>query len=74
LGLAPLVVAELMDKLREIHAAGATILLVEQNVTLALQTAQRGYLLETGQIVGSDDTQALLRSDLVRKTYLGMEG
>ncbi|AOB28667.1 MULTISPECIES: ABC transporter ATP-binding protein [Bordetella] len=74
LGLAPLVVAELMDKLREIHAAGATILLVEQNVTLALQTAQRGYLLETGQIVGSDDTQALLHSDLVRKTYLGMDG
>lgn len=73
LGLAPLVVAELMLKLREIHQAGTTILLVEQNVTLALQTAQRGYLLETGEIVGADTSQALLSSDLVRKTYLGIE-
>lgn len=73
LGLAPLVVADLMERLREIHRDGTTILLVEQNVTLALQIAQRGYLLETGEIVGADDTHALLHSDLVRKTYLGMD-
>jgi branched-chain amino acid transport system ATP-binding protein len=74
LGLAPLVVAELMEKLKEIHAAGTTILLVEQNVNLALQTAQRGYLMETGEIVATDSAQRLLASDQVRKAYLGVEG
>jgi branched-chain amino acid transport system ATP-binding protein len=73
LGLAPLVVAELMEKLLEIHSTGTTILLVEQNVTLALKTAQRGYLLEAGCVVGSDHAKALLESDLVRKTYLGLD-
>ncbi|MGO3740851.1 ABC transporter ATP-binding protein [Kerstersia sp.] len=73
LGLAPLVVAELMEKLKEIHQAGTTIFLVEQNVTLALQTAQRGYLMETGSIVGADSAAALLASDTVRKAYLGIE-
>lgn len=73
LGLAPLVVAELMEKLKEIHQAGTTIFLVEQNVTLALQTAQRGYLMETGHIVGADSAAALLASDTVRKAYLGIE-
>jgi branched-chain amino acid transport system ATP-binding protein len=74
LGLAPLVVAELMEKLKEIHAAGTTILLVEQNVHLALQTAQRGYLIETGEIIAADTAPRLLSSDLVRKAYLGVEG
>ncbi|MGR6076553.1 ABC transporter ATP-binding protein [Achromobacter sp. CSND-B12] len=73
LGLAPLVVAELMEKLKEIHRAGTTIFLVEQNVTLALQTAQRGYLMETGRIVGADSSEALLASDTVRKAYLGID-
>lgn len=73
LGLAPLVVAELMEKLGEIHRSGTTIFLVEQNVTLALQTAQRGYLIETGSIVGADTSENLLNSDLVRKTYLGID-
>lgn len=73
LGLAPLVVAELMEKLLEIHAAGTTILLVEQNVTLALKVAQRGYLMESGNIVATDDAKALLASDTVRKAYLGVE-
>ncbi len=73
LGLAPLIVAELMAKLREIHANGTTILLVEQNVTLALKTAQRGYLMETGEIVATDSAERLLASDTVRKAYLGME-
>lgn len=74
LGLAPLVVSELMGKLLEIHAAGTTILLVEQNVTLALKVAQRGYLMESGNIVASDDAKVLLESDTVRKAYLGIEG
>lgn len=73
LGLAPLVVAELMTKLQEIHAAGTTILLVEQNVNLALKVAQRGYLVESGNIIASDDTKTLLESDIVRKAYLGIE-
>lgn len=73
LGLAPLVVAELMAKLQEIHAGGTTILLVEQNVTLALKIAQRGYLMESGEIVATDTTKALLESDTVRKAYLGIE-
>ncbi|AEC21357.1 high-affinity branched-chain amino acid transport ATP-binding protein [Pusillimonas sp. T7-7] len=73
LGLAPLVVAELMTKLKEIHAAGTTILLVEQNVTLALKVAQRGYLMESGEIIASDDATKLLESDAVRKAYLGIE-
>jgi branched-chain amino acid transport system ATP-binding protein len=73
LGLAPLVVAELMDKLKEIHSAGTTILLVEQNVHLALQTAQRGYVIETGEIIAADTAARLLSSDLVRKAYLGVE-
>jgi branched-chain amino acid transport system ATP-binding protein len=73
LGLAPLIVAELMEKLKEIHAAGTTILLVEQNVTLALKTAKRGYLIETGEIIAEDSAHNLLASDLVRKAYLGVE-
>ncbi|RTZ39132.1 ABC transporter ATP-binding protein [Candidimonas sp. SYP-B2681] len=73
LGLAPLVVAELMTKLKEIHAAGTTILLVEQNVTLALKIAQRGYLMESGEIVATDDAKTLLESDEIRKAYLGIE-
>ncbi|HRO79862.1 MAG TPA: ABC transporter ATP-binding protein [Alicycliphilus denitrificans] len=74
LGLAPLVVSELMEKLKEIHQSGTTVFLVEQNVTLALQTAQRGYLMETGNIVGADSAAALLASDTVRKAYLGIDG
>jgi branched-chain amino acid transport system ATP-binding protein len=73
LGLAPLIVAELMEKLKQIHASGTTILLVEQNVTLALKTAQRGYLIETGEIIAEDSAPNLLASDTVRKAYLGVE-
>jgi branched-chain amino acid transport system ATP-binding protein len=73
LGLAPLVVAELMEKLKQIHAGGTTILLVEQNVALALRTAQRGYLIETGEIIAEDTAPNLLASDTVRKAYLGVE-
>lgn len=73
LGLAPLIVAELMAKLIEIHAAGTTILLVEQNVTLALKVAQRGYLMESGEIIATDDAATLLESDAIRKAYLGIE-
>lgn len=73
LGLAPLVVAELMEKLKQIHAGGTTILLVEQNVALALRTAKRGYLIETGEIIAEDSAPNLLASDTVRKAYLGVE-
>lgn len=73
LGLAPLVVDELMEKLQEIHRLGTTILLVEQNVHLALQIAERGYVIETGEIVMENDAKELLMSDFVRKSYLGIE-
>lgn len=73
LGLAPLVVAELMEKLKEIHASGTTILLVEQNVNLALRIAERGYVIETGEIISTDTASTLLSSDTIRKSYLGVE-
>jgi branched-chain amino acid transport system ATP-binding protein len=73
LGLAPQMVDELMQKLQEIHRKGTTILLVEQNVHLALEISQRGYIVETGEIIAADDSKALLSSDLIRKSYLGVE-
>jgi len=73
LGLAPLVVLELMDKLKEIHKLGTTILLVEQNINLALKVAERGYVIETGEIIVSDTASNLLASDIIRKSYLGVE-
>lgn len=73
LGLAPLIVEELMEKLKGIHQSGTTILLVEQNVNLALKVAERGYVMETGEIILSNSSSALLSSDLIRKSYLGVE-
>jgi branched-chain amino acid transport system ATP-binding protein len=72
LGLAPQVVATIFQILREINAAGTTILLVEQNATMALKAAHRGYVLEVGRIVLADDAAVLAASDEVRKAYLGV--
>ena len=73
LGLAPLLVERIFDLLREIHAQGTTILLVEQNAQMALQLADRGYVLESGEVVLADDARALLGNEQVRKAYLGEE-
>ena len=71
LGLAPQLVQTIFRVIKEINAEGTTILLVEQNAHMALVTANRGYVMETGRIVMHDDTKALLASDRVKKAYLG---
>jgi branched-chain amino acid transport system ATP-binding protein len=73
LGLAPLLVERIFDLLREIHQQGTTILLVEQNAQMALQLADRGYVLESGEIVLQDEANRLLGNEQVRKAYLGEE-
>jgi branched-chain amino acid transport system ATP-binding protein len=71
LGLAPQMVQTIFRVIREINAEGTTILLVEQNAHMALVTAHRGYVMETGRITATDDTKALLASDRIKKAYLG---
>ncbi len=71
LGLAPQLVQAIFRVIREINAEGTTILLVEQNAHMALVTAHRGYVMETGKIVLHDSTRALLASDRIKKAYLG---
>ncbi len=71
LGLAPQMVQAIFRVVKEINAEGTTILLVEQNAHMALMTAHRGYVMETGRIVLQDTTKALLASDRVKKAYLG---
>ena len=72
MGLAPLLVKEIFAIIREINAAGTTILLVEQNAHMALSIAQSGYVLETGEIVLSGSAAELVRNKEVRKAYLGL--
>ena len=69
MGLAPILVEQIFDIIRELHAAGTTILLVEQNAQAALSVADRAYVLETGRITLSG--KELMESDAVRKAYLG---
>ena len=71
MGLAPILVQEVFDIIRDLHKAGTTILLVEQNAQMALSVADRGYVLESGRIVLADDAQKLLNNDAVKKAYLG---
>jgi len=71
LGLAPFLVREIFRILREINATGVPILLVEQNAHMALEIAHRGYVLETGRVVLSDEAQNLLKNPAVREAYLG---
>ena len=70
LGLAPIFVERIFDIVREINKQGTSVLLVEQNALMALDTAHRGYVLETGKIALADDAKALRHNDEVRKTYL----
>ena len=71
MGLAPILVDQIFDIIKELHAAGTTILLVEQNAQAALSIAQRGYVLETGKIVTSGTGSELLSDESVKKAYLG---
>ena len=71
MGLAPLLVEQIFDIIRELHKAGTTILLVEQNAQMALSVADRGYVLETGKIVATGTGADLLNDDAVKKAYLG---
>ena len=71
LGLAPLVIAQIFDIIREIREQGVTVFLVEQNANKALGVADRGYVLENGRVVLQDTGANLLVNDQVRKAYLG---
>ena len=73
LGLAPLIVAEIFEAIREINREGTTVLFVEQNSKIALTTAQRGYVLQTGHMILTDTCESLLHNEDVRKAYLGEE-
>jgi len=71
MGLSPVLVREIFRIIKEINASGTTVLLVEQNANMALRTAQRGYVLETGTIVFSGSGDELLHDTRVREAYLG---
>jgi branched-chain amino acid transport system ATP-binding protein len=71
MGLAPILVETIFRIVQDINRQGTTILLVEQNARMALRVAHRGYVMQTGRIVLQAAAAELLRSDLVRKTYLG---
>ena len=71
MGLAPILVEQIFDIIKELNKAGTTILLVEQNAQMALSIADRGYVLETGKIVTSAKASDLLNDDSVKKAYLG---
>ncbi len=71
MGLSPILVETIFNIISDLNQNGSTILLVEQNALLALQVAHRGYVIETGQIVLEDTGQNLLKSEKVRKAYLG---
>ena len=71
MGLAPILVEQIFDIIKELHEAGTTILLVEQNAQAALSVADRAYVLETGRISLSGTGAELMASDQVRKAYLG---
>jgi branched-chain amino acid transport system ATP-binding protein len=73
MGLAPIFVEKIFEIIREINQQGTPILLVEQNALMALETANRGYVLETGHVALADEAKALRDNEQVRKTYLGEE-
>ena len=73
MGLAPLLVELIFDIIKKLNDEGTTILLVEQNALMALSIADRGYVLQTGEIVLADDAKKLMKNEEVQKTYLGVE-
>lgn len=73
MGLSPILVEQIFSIIKDINQQGTTVLLVEQNALMALAVANRGYVLQTGQIVLADNARALLANETVRKAYLGEE-
>lgn len=73
MGLSPILVEQIFSIIKDINKQGTTVLLVEQNALMALAVANRGYVLQTGQIVLHDNARALLANETVRKAYLGEE-
>jgi branched-chain amino acid transport system ATP-binding protein len=73
MGLAPIFVERIFEIVREINEQGTPILLVEQNALMALDTANRGYVLETGRIALADDAKNLRENEQVQKAYLGID-
>jgi len=73
MGLAPILVESVFETIVEINKTGTTILLVEQNATVALSIANRGYVLQTGEIVLKDSADNLRKDEMVQKAYLGIE-
>ena len=71
MGLAPILVEQIFDIIKELHSSGTTILLVEQNAQMALSIADRAYVLETGLISTEGDAKELMHDDAIRKAYLG---
>jgi branched-chain amino acid transport system ATP-binding protein len=72
MGLAPVLVDSIFDTIRKLHGDGTTILLIEQNARMALQVADRGYVIESGQIVLTDRAENLRENETVRNAYLGI--
>lgn len=73
MGLAPVLVDSIFDTIQELHRSGTTILLVEQNARAALTVADRGYVLQTGEITLSGSAESLRNNEMVQKAYLGIE-
>ena len=73
MGLAPVLVEAIFSTIEDINKQGTTVLLVEQNALMALEIANRGYVLQTGEIVLSDDAKALQNNEMIQKVYLGIE-
>jgi branched-chain amino acid transport system ATP-binding protein len=71
MGLAPILVEQIFEIIKTINKQGTTVLLVEQNALMALAIANRGYILQTGEIVLSQDAASLRQNEAVRKAYLG---
>ena len=72
MGLAPLIVAEIFATIGQLREEGMTILLVEQNASVALAIADHGYVIETGSIVMSGEARSLLENEDVKRAYLGI--
>jgi branched-chain amino acid transport system ATP-binding protein len=73
MGLAPVLVDVIFETIKKLNEQGTTILLVEQNALMALSVAHRGYVLQTGSIVLTDDAAKLKKNEMVQKSYLGIE-
>jgi branched-chain amino acid transport system ATP-binding protein len=72
MGLAPVLVDSIFDTIKQLHEQGTTILLVEQNARMALQVANRGYVIQTGEVILSDTAEHLRENPMIQKAYLGI--